>query len=388
MVSASLVATKAANQHKQATEFAVENTAYQCGHLVFLRATQIAGIPIDAAHLNSLPFRRNGISLGELRTAFEKIGFDSRIQYSRNPGTLPALSICKLNDPDHFVLVQPIDNGQLKVHSELDRPLVVSIESFSKNFSGYFLELIPTKNPVQIVGATAGPLPQFESLYQDAGKLDYKDYEKSPVKYKFRFKNIGSEPLIVSRVVTSCDCTRNQFPDSPVLPGQTASIEVDYKSQLGNSDGDFSQTLFVETNCKSLPFIRLEISGAFPGRISSYPKNIEVRAVREVVAAHYVFVDVPPWIDPTRIDARITDVNGLAVETVTVSLASLAAYNKTFSDRDSSFIPIIDRPGLVIFRLDFQFGIDSSVSQTLSFEAFDKDHELGSVSSTLNIRDF
>ncbi|MDA7903328.1 hypothetical protein N9B31_06655 [Mariniblastus sp.] len=52
-------------QYDFATRVSVRNSSYQCGHMVLLRATQLAGIPIGPETLRELPYRREGVSLGE-----------------------------------------------------------------------------------------------------------------------------------------------------------------------------------------------------------------------------------------------------------------------------------------------------------------------------------
>lgn len=47
---------------------------------------------------------------------------------------------------------------------------------------------------------------------------------------EFQFQNTGAEPLIISNVLTSCGCTASDWPKSPVLPGQDATINITFDS--------------------------------------------------------------------------------------------------------------------------------------------------------------
>jgi len=47
----------------------------------------------------------------------------------------------------------------------------------------------------------------------------------------FRVTNTGVYPYIVKEVKTSCDCTVLQYPRFPVMPGQTATVRVEFDSQ-------------------------------------------------------------------------------------------------------------------------------------------------------------
>ena len=47
----------------------------------------------------------------------------------------------------------------------------------------------------------------------------------------FRVTNTGVYPYIVKDVRTSCDCTVLQYPKFPVMPGETATVRIEFDSQ-------------------------------------------------------------------------------------------------------------------------------------------------------------
>jgi hypothetical protein len=71
-------------------------------------------------------------------------------------------------------------------------------------------------------------LPKFEfaSESYDFGKI--KQGEK--VKISFKFKNSGTQPLIISSASASCGCTVPSYPEEPVAPGAEAIINVEFDS--------------------------------------------------------------------------------------------------------------------------------------------------------------
>lgn len=77
--------------------------------------------------------------------------------------------------------------------------------------------------------ATATPtnVAFIDSVY-NFGKVA----EGESVEYSYRFKNVGTTPLIVSNVSASCGCTVPEKPEAPVMPGETGFIKVKF-----NSDG-------------------------------------------------------------------------------------------------------------------------------------------------------
>ena len=66
----------------------------------------------------------------------------------------------------------------------------------------------------------------IDSLY-NFGKVA----EGEKVTYNFRFKNVGTKPLVISSTSASCGCTVPEKPDRPILPGETGVIKVVFNSQ-------------------------------------------------------------------------------------------------------------------------------------------------------------
>ncbi|MDZ7776902.1 MAG: DUF1573 domain-containing protein [Bacteroidales bacterium] len=69
-----------------------------------------------------------------------------------------------------------------------------------------------------------GPVMKFdESLINENGQVVY-DYgtiaQNSDGTSEFTFKNAGKEPLVLSRVRSSCGCTVPTWPRKPIMPGQ------------------------------------------------------------------------------------------------------------------------------------------------------------------------
>lgn len=55
--------------------------------------------------------------------------------------------------------------------------------------------------------------------------------EGEVVEYSYRFKNIGTQPLIISNATASCGCTVPEKPEAPVKPGETGFIKVKFNSE-------------------------------------------------------------------------------------------------------------------------------------------------------------
>ena len=99
-----------------------------------------------------------------------------------------------------------------------------------------------------------GPKIEFESLEINYGKLLKGD---NGVRI-FKFTNIGSEPLIINKVYSSCGCTIPKKPSSPIGPGQDEEIQVKYDT---NRVGPIRKTITVLSNAINSPTISLKILG-------------------------------------------------------------------------------------------------------------------------------
>ena len=88
--------------------------------------------------------------------------------------------------------------------------------------------------------------------------IDYGTIEKGADGVrKFVFTNTGNEPLIISRVYSSCGCTIPKKPEGPIAPGATGEIEVKYDTKRV---GPIRKTISVYSNADSVPF-PLKIKG-------------------------------------------------------------------------------------------------------------------------------
>jgi len=47
----------------------------------------------------------------------------------------------------------------------------------------------------------------------------------------FKVTNIGREPYVIREVKTSCDCTVLRYPNFPVMPGETATLRLEFDSR-------------------------------------------------------------------------------------------------------------------------------------------------------------
>tara|TARA_A100001015_G_scaffold146863_1_gene162818 strand:- start:7840 stop:8211 length:372 start_codon:yes stop_codon:yes gene_type:complete len=99
-----------------------------------------------------------------------------------------------------------------------------------------------------------GPKIEFESLEINYGKISKGD---NGIRV-FKFTNVGSKPLIINKVYSSCGCTIPKKPSSPIGPGQDDEIQVKYDT---NRVGPIRKSITVLSNAINSPTMSLKITG-------------------------------------------------------------------------------------------------------------------------------
>jgi hypothetical protein len=99
-----------------------------------------------------------------------------------------------------------------------------------------------TQSPVETVKAPPVTSVQWVDSIRDMGTI--KEGEK--VEIPFRFKNTGTEQLVISRVDVACGCTVAEKPEQPVGPGREGVIKASFDSR--GRPGPNHKTLTVHAN--------------------------------------------------------------------------------------------------------------------------------------------
>ena len=101
---------------------------------------------------------------------------------------------------------------------------------------------------------TTGPAIEFTSQVVDYGEIE----RGSDGIRIFEFVNSGNQPLIISKVYSSCGCTIPKKPEAPIAPGEKGEIQVKYDT---NRVGPIRKTITVNSNAASTPIVSLKIKG-------------------------------------------------------------------------------------------------------------------------------
>ncbi len=85
------------------------------------------------------------------------------------------------------------------------------------------------------------------------------------VEFTFKFNNMGSEPIVINNVSSSCGCTTPMWSKEPVAPGGTGYIKAVYNPI--HRPGKFHKTVTVKSNAENSPIV-LQINGEVIPKVS------------------------------------------------------------------------------------------------------------------------
>ena len=76
------------------------------------------------------------------------------------------------------------------------------------------------------------------------------------VEYNYRFKNTGTNPLIIFKAEATCGCTIPEKPEKPLMPGETGVIKVVFNS-AGKKDHQSKDITVTANTTPEFPILKL-----------------------------------------------------------------------------------------------------------------------------------
>ena len=121
-------------------------------------------------------------------------------------------------------------------------PIILFLSSLLASAQGVRIDMPDTLQNV----TTQPPKIEFTEQEYDFGSFEPvgNDTLKS---HSFRFLNIGRQPLVILHVATGCGCTQPQYTKTPIQPGDTGIVTVNYKG-YGQPIGKFRKSITVYSN--------------------------------------------------------------------------------------------------------------------------------------------
>ena len=127
------------------------------------------------------------------------------------------------------------------------------------------------------VGAEAAPAdPEkapritFDTARWDFGTM----YQNEKVSHDFVYRNVGTGPLQIEKVKTSCGCTAAEPSHREILPGQQGALSVTFSS--GHFRDRVTKLVYVDTNDPAEPRVTLTITGVVKVEVQVTPISIYV----------------------------------------------------------------------------------------------------------------
>jgi len=111
-----------------------------------------------------------------------------------------------------------------------------------------------------------GPAIELDKDVHDYGEVD----NGGDGTCEFTVKNIGTEPLIISKCKGSCGCTVPQCDKAPVAPGETSGIKVKYDTKR---TGPINKSVTITSNAVNEPTKVIRIKGTVLPASSGTPVN-------------------------------------------------------------------------------------------------------------------
>jgi len=99
-----------------------------------------------------------------------------------------------------------------------------------------------TQEPAPPAGPTTSI--SFEETSYNYGKIK----AGTVVEHSYKFKNTGTEPLVISDAKGSCGCTVPVWPREPIAPGASSEIKVSFDSKGKSGAQSKRVTLTANTN--------------------------------------------------------------------------------------------------------------------------------------------
>lgn len=116
------------------------------------------------------------------------------------------------------------------------------------------------------VEATGNAKFEFTESVWDFGNIKSGEV----VDHIFTFKNVGTEPLIISNAKGSCGCTAPAWPKEPIAPGESGEIKVVFNSRGKSNKQNKTVTITANTTPNQT---RLRVTGNVEKVAAEAPKK-------------------------------------------------------------------------------------------------------------------
>ncbi|MEN6370824.1 MAG: DUF1573 domain-containing protein [Armatimonadota bacterium] len=124
------------------------------------------------------------------------------------------------------------------------------------------------------VAVSAAPSIVFDKTEQDIGEVE----GGKTVKVVFPFTNNGDEPLVIKSVNGSCGCTITKALATRIEPGESSSIEVEFKAKATATKARNPVT--VNCNDPAKPTVELMVIGKVIPIVTFSPERLNLGTIK------------------------------------------------------------------------------------------------------------
>jgi hypothetical protein len=114
-----------------------------------------------------------------------------------------------------------------------------------------------------------GPEMSIDVSEYDFGKIQYGEKKTE----EFNIKNTGDKPLQITKVRTSCGCTKAKVEDLFLLPNESTKLLVGFDTK-GLSPGKTTKTVYIHSSDREREIYRIKVYAEVVRRISLTPDTL------------------------------------------------------------------------------------------------------------------
>jgi hypothetical protein len=138
-----------------------------------------------------------------------------------------------------------------------DADLLPLAEPVNPMYGFHDMANMPNLHPATRTVPATAPQPNLDAPLArwDWGTIP----ARPPVSQNFPIQNLGDQPLVITKIVTSCGCTIAHLSSSFIPPGQRADLLVTFDPAFHLTTGPVSRVVWLETNDPDTPLLELRL---------------------------------------------------------------------------------------------------------------------------------
>lgn len=249
-----------------------EHQSQDCGPRALAQCCEILAIPSDASEFARLTGLDPsvGTNLYQLMLGANRKGLKA-LALEAGPDQL-----CEIESPivahsrtlRHFVVLKRVSSDKFILFPLDGSSREVAKEQLSNLVDGRVLVVSRGE------GLWKGPRVIFEEYTHDFGHV----LPGQKVEFAFRFRNAGTEALVITEVKATCKCSVVQSSGSRIEPGEEGSIVFGFR--VGQKSGHYVQSVAFLSNDPVEPAVKLSGAASVENAVEVLPDAVDFGKVR------------------------------------------------------------------------------------------------------------